>query len=270
MSPREMDQDTPPRTDTTITVADPEVDLFAGMKKKKKKQVALDLGDSVPAEEHAEKAAPAPEEESAAPPPAAIETPATGDDSGAAEPAAAAGDAPAEDGGDLFADLKKKKKKKKDIPLDLVRPLIMSNLMYVRVADSSFRTPPMDPLPHHLPRPMDWTCPSRRKSRRSRPPTLRGSWMSWMPSKTRRTRQTRCPPTTMPSRARMAKRSMRGSPRAEVRHIPRYVLVSCSVSQLWGKFCLTVADMCYISCYAAFSRCCTNTTPSWRARSVDS
>jgi translation initiation factor 2 subunit 2 len=95
-------------------VADPEVDLFAGMKKKKKKQVAMDLGDSVPAEEHADTSAPAPDASEPIPPPAAIETEAAQPDAEApAEPVA-------DDGAELFGDLKKKKKKKKEIPLDLV------------------------------------------------------------------------------------------------------------------------------------------------------
>lgn len=102
--------------------------MFAGMKKKsKKKQVALDLGDSVPAEEHAEAPTSAAKEttttttesESVVPPPAVIETKAEAESgSGVATPVD--GEAVAEDGGDPFADLKKKKKKKKDIPLDLV------------------------------------------------------------------------------------------------------------------------------------------------------
>ena len=95
-------------------MADPEVDLFAGMKKKKKKTVVLDLD---------EEEAPAPVEEtkpitSAAYAPAPISsehTPAPPvDDTPVQEQ-----EKPAEDGADLFADLKKKKKKKKEIPLDL-------------------------------------------------------------------------------------------------------------------------------------------------------
>lgn len=109
------------------SVADPEVDLFAGMKKKKKKQVALELGDSVPAEEQTE-TAPASAStketsaETAPPPPAAIETPKTEKvDEPVADAAAPANDAGVDgEGGDLFADMKKKKKKKKEIPLDLV------------------------------------------------------------------------------------------------------------------------------------------------------
>lgn len=96
-------------------MADPEVDLFAGMKKKKKKVV---IDDS----------------EAAAPEP--VDTPATAtelskpaaeagvDDAPLAEASGTAtsveGDKAADDGGDLFADMKKKKKKKKDIPLSLV------------------------------------------------------------------------------------------------------------------------------------------------------
>ncbi|CAK9785870.1 hypothetical protein CC85DRAFT_288862 [Cutaneotrichosporon oleaginosum] len=80
-------------------MADPVVDAFAGMKKKKKKVVALDL-DETPAP-----AAPVAEPSAAA--------------TGASTPEPAAEDKPAEDAGDMFADLKKKKKKKKDIPLDL-------------------------------------------------------------------------------------------------------------------------------------------------------
>lgn len=81
--------------------AQPDVDLFAGMKKKKKKTVTLDVEDGAPEAQAVEA------ESSAAP--------------AADEPAPAADDAEAADGGDMFADLKKKKKKKKEIPLDLVR-----------------------------------------------------------------------------------------------------------------------------------------------------
>jgi len=85
-------------------MADPEVDLFAGMKKKKKKTVTLDVEESAPpASEEASTSTTAPpvvEEASSE----AVPTPAE--------------DKPAEEG-DLFADMKKKKKKKKDIPLDL-------------------------------------------------------------------------------------------------------------------------------------------------------
>lgn len=99
--------------------------MFAGMKKKsKKKQVAMDLGDSVPAEEHAVEA-PKEAEPVAVPPPAVIEAPKEKEEK-EPEPASSApveADVPpAEDGGDPFADLKKKKKKKKEIPLDLVSP----------------------------------------------------------------------------------------------------------------------------------------------------
>ena len=91
-------------------MADPEVDLFAGMKKKKKKQVQLDVEESAPA---AEESTPVEAE-----PTASTSTPAP------VEPvesqAAPADEPPAEDGGDLFADLKKKKKKKKELPADLV------------------------------------------------------------------------------------------------------------------------------------------------------
>jgi translation initiation factor 2 subunit 2 len=91
-------------------VADPEVDLFAGMKKKKKKAVALDL-DEVPAS--TDTAVPEP------PSPVASKTEEAPAES--SEVAPVESDKPAEDGGDLFADMKKKKKKKKEIPLDLVR-----------------------------------------------------------------------------------------------------------------------------------------------------
>lgn len=95
-------------------MADPEVDLFAGMKKKKKKTVTLDVEDQAQAPAPVEAAAePAVVEESRAAP-AAEDNVA----SGTATPVEA--DKLAEDGGDLFADLKKKKKKKKDIPADLV------------------------------------------------------------------------------------------------------------------------------------------------------
>jgi translation initiation factor 2 subunit 2 len=94
-------------------VADPEVDLFAGMKKKKKKQVVLDVEDTpIPAAE-------AHVAELEAPKAAAPEVPPEDHvESGAATPVESA--APAEDGADLFADMKKKKKKKKDLPLELV------------------------------------------------------------------------------------------------------------------------------------------------------
>jgi hypothetical protein len=53
-------------TQTDKAVADPDVDLFAGMKKKKKKQVALDVGDSPSAPSDApDSPAPAAAEESA-------------------------------------------------------------------------------------------------------------------------------------------------------------------------------------------------------------
>ena len=91
-------------------MADPEVDLFAGMKKKKKKQVALDVEQQV---EPTSAAAPEPVAESAAEPVAEPIAAA----SGSSTPAEA--DKPAEDSGDLFADLKKKKKKKKEIPADV-------------------------------------------------------------------------------------------------------------------------------------------------------
>lgn len=80
-------------------MADPDVDLFAGMKKKKKKVAAADVDET-----------PAPVAEASTPEPAVAE---------ASTPEPAAEAQPAEDAGDLFADLKKKKKKKKDIPLDL-------------------------------------------------------------------------------------------------------------------------------------------------------
>ena len=95
--------------------------MFAGMKKKsKKKQVAMDLGDSVPAEEHAVEA-PKEAEPVAVPPPAVVEAPKARNFGNDEEVPPVEADAPpAEDGGDPFADLKKKKKKKKEIPLDLV------------------------------------------------------------------------------------------------------------------------------------------------------
>jgi translation initiation factor 2 subunit 2 len=106
----------------THPVADPEVDLFAGMKKKKKKQVALDVeetvpevAESVPAPAAAPAPTPAPVPAAAAP--AAVEEKA---DSGVATPVEGEAGVPAEEGADLFADLKKKKKKKKELPLDLV------------------------------------------------------------------------------------------------------------------------------------------------------
>jgi translation initiation factor 2 subunit 2 len=95
-------------------VAEPDVDLFAGMKKKsKKKQVALDLGDSAPATE--ESAEPAPLTK-------------TGDKFGNETIEEPAAEPVADEGAELFGDLKKKKKKKKDIPLDLVSytPLILT------------------------------------------------------------------------------------------------------------------------------------------------
>lgn len=96
--------------------------MFAGMKKKsKKKQVAMDLGDSVPAEEHAVEA-PKEAEPVAVPPPAVIETPKGKEEEPATTAPVEADAPPAGDGGDPFADLKKKKKKKKEIPLDLVSP----------------------------------------------------------------------------------------------------------------------------------------------------
>lgn len=98
-----------------FSVADqnPDVDLFAGMKKKKKKVVALEPEDA-PSPAAAE-ATPEPEPAPSAPAPIAQEEP-------LAEPSAPA---PADDGvpddsADLFADMKKKKKKKKEIPMDLV------------------------------------------------------------------------------------------------------------------------------------------------------
>ena len=110
-------------------MADPEVDLFAGMKKKKKKQVVMD-DTPEPAPEPAVAEAPQavvePTPEPAAPiaPPAVVEVAEPEadlpeDSSGVATPAEEI--QPAEDGGDLFADMKKKKKKKKkEIPMDLV------------------------------------------------------------------------------------------------------------------------------------------------------
>lgn len=95
-------------------MADPEVDLFAGMKKKKKKQVVLDTEE--PTQEVEATPEPSTSTPAAAP---AISAPVE-DEAGSGAATPAEGDKPAEDGGDLFADLKKKKKKKKDIPLDLV------------------------------------------------------------------------------------------------------------------------------------------------------
>ncbi|ORY35001.1 domain found in IF2B/IF5-domain-containing protein [Naematelia encephala] len=92
-------------------MADPEVDLFAGMKKKKKKQVTLDVEEPTPSTEVEAEPTPA---AAAAPSPVVDATPTATDDTAPVD-----GDKPAEDGGDLFADMKKKKKKKKDIPLDL-------------------------------------------------------------------------------------------------------------------------------------------------------
>lgn len=96
---------------THRAVADPEVDLFAGMKKKKKKQVQLDVEDTPPAPSPVPDVAPAPE------------APATESDS-VPEPVAEVEEKPvAVNDEDLFADMKKKKKKKKEIPLDLVSRL---------------------------------------------------------------------------------------------------------------------------------------------------
>lgn len=95
---------------TNNLVADPEVDLFAGMKKKKKKQVQLDVEEPAPS---AESSAPAEAE-----PAASTSTPAP--EEKVESQAAPADEPPADDGGDLFADLKKKKKKKKELPADLV------------------------------------------------------------------------------------------------------------------------------------------------------
>jgi translation initiation factor 2 subunit 2 len=114
-------------------VADPEVDLFAGMKKKKKKQVVLDTEESSPApaateeksEQPAATSAPAPAEAAAAAP---VEE--TKQDESAEVPAPATDGAEGE-GGDLFADMKKKKKKKKEIPLDLVSALVLRVLRIV-------------------------------------------------------------------------------------------------------------------------------------------
>lgn len=101
---------------THLRLVDPNVDLFAGMKKKKKKVTVADTEEtlepsSAPAVETPAPAAAAPDAEAEAETvaPAPVATP---------EPSA---EQPVEDSGDLFADLKKKKKKKKDIPLDLVR-----------------------------------------------------------------------------------------------------------------------------------------------------
>lgn len=90
------------------TVADPEVDLFAGMKKKKKKVVQdLPVDDAAPS--------PAAAEPEAAPAAADVDAETSG--SAAAPPADAAVEG---DGAEMFADLKKKKKKKKEMPADIV------------------------------------------------------------------------------------------------------------------------------------------------------
>ena len=101
-------------------MADPDVDLFAGMKKKKKKQVALDVEDSplAPTEATDSSAPAAAAAEEPAPTPAPIQK--KGDKFGNEEPEAEAAAPVADEGAELFGDLKKKKKKKKDIPLDLV------------------------------------------------------------------------------------------------------------------------------------------------------
>ena len=112
-----------------IPVADPEVDLFAGMKKKKKKQVVLDVEETSPAPVESPvveeaPAKPATVEEPSAPAipaPAPLVDEAAG--SGAATPVDGDKAADAADA-DLFADMKKKKKKKKEIPLDLVSGML--------------------------------------------------------------------------------------------------------------------------------------------------
>ena len=97
-----------------IAVADPEVDLFAGMKKKKKKVVAIDLDDAPPP--IATEPTPEPVDTLEKTGPAtAVESPQQDDDANAP----IADEAPVDEA-DLFADMKKKKKKKKEIPLDLV------------------------------------------------------------------------------------------------------------------------------------------------------
>ncbi len=100
-------------------VADPEVDLFAGMKKKKKKTVALDLDDdnnaSASQTQAQEEKAPTTSAAYAAPEPSSISAVSESQqvvEESSEKPAA-------DDGGDMFADLKKKKKKKKEIPADL-------------------------------------------------------------------------------------------------------------------------------------------------------
>lgn len=98
-------------------MADPDVDLFAGMKKKKKKQVALDVGDSPSAPSDAPDS-PAPAVAEEAPTPAPITK--KGDKFGNEDPEEEAPAPVADEGAELFGDLKKKKKKKKEIPLDLV------------------------------------------------------------------------------------------------------------------------------------------------------
>jgi translation initiation factor 2 subunit 2 len=96
----------------TRSVADPEVDLFAGMKKKKKKVVDADTEEATPEPEKV--AAPPVEGTKAAP----LES--SGNNQTLTVDAPVEEDKPAEDAGDMFADLKKKKKKKKEIPMDLV------------------------------------------------------------------------------------------------------------------------------------------------------
>lgn len=109
----------PARDPANSPVADPEVDLFAGMKKKKKKVAAVDPADA----ETTAGAAPTPTGEVSRP---AGQNAFGNDEEPEAAPAAApaaeeAGVSAPADGEDLFADMKKKKKKpKKEIPADLV------------------------------------------------------------------------------------------------------------------------------------------------------
>jgi translation initiation factor 2 subunit 2 len=197
-------------------VADPEVDLFAGMKKKKKKQVTLDVEDQEQAPAPVEAASQPTVVEEARAAPAAEENGV----SGTATPVEA--DKPAEDGGDLFADLKKKKKKKKDIPADLVSvresPFHMEvghrmkedGHGFVQYGRAGLCALPMSTLQERAKdASMDaclgtsnsrasqqhqtaWTSRSRRRSRRSRRRTSPKSWTTW----TRRTTMTTTPAET--------------------------------------------------------------------------
>ena len=168
----------------THPVADPEVDLFAGMKKKKKKQVALDVEEPAPEADAAPAPAPAahPEPSPSTSAPAQVDE--TNGGSGTATPVEA--DKLAEDEGDLFADLKKKKKKKKDIPMDLVRgrvfPLCGRGSQFSDLSRNLLTSREEKvPLP-----PMVSMFRSRRRSRRSRPRISPRSSTSSMPRRTTR------------------------------------------------------------------------------------